>query len=171
MQDQDHKNGPRQARRPDADNTPTEEGRSTSPGPVDQESLEPSEVEEGRQPIPVRTVMEGGNDEEKDRQAETRVVHDEEGGSDWVVTVSGRSSSGVLPLRTVPLMELNFAKAGEPEPPLRRALCCGGDLVDIPDHELLSLFRNSEPFSEPLQEVDGKGRPGKGGKNRRGIRD
>jgi len=168
MQDQNHGKAPPPAGKPDEENPSVEERRLTPPTPVVQETQEPSEPGEGRRPTPVRAAMEGADEEEKDRNNEARTVHDEEGGLDWIVTVSGRSASGILPLRTVPVVELSFAKAEEPERPLRRVLCSASDLAGIPDHELYSCFKNSEPYREPSQVPVGKGRPEKRGKNRRG---
>jgi hypothetical protein len=167
MPDHDHRGVPPPAGKPDADDASLEGSRLTPPRPVDREPAEPALVEEGRRPTPVRATMEGGDEEEQNGLNDTRLVHDEESGLDWIVTVSGRSASGVLPLRTVPLMELSFAKADDPECPLRRVLSCGGDLVDISSHELLSCFRDSEPIREPLQEPNGTIQKGKRRKNHR----
>jgi hypothetical protein len=112
-------------------------------------------------------VMEGGSEEDADRQNKPRVVHDGEAGLDWIVTVSGRSASGILPLRNVSLMELSFAKADEPGRPLRRVLCCGEDLMDISDHELLSSLNSSAPYREPMREPNGKDRQGRRRRDRR----
>jgi hypothetical protein len=144
-----------------------EEARATSPEPVGPGHSEPSEAENGRRPTPVRAVMEGLGEEEG-LEERRRTFRDQESDTEWIVTVSGRSASGVLPLRTVPLLELSFALAEEPGRPLRRALCCGRDLLDLPDHELLSSFGSSEPFKNPLTESDGTGRPIRKSKNRRG---
>ncbi len=114
--------------------------------------------------------MEGGDDEEKERKDETRRVHDEDRGSDWIVRVTGRSASGILPLRNVPLMELSFAPAGQPGLPSRRALCRWQELVDMPDSELFACFRKSNPYRDPPP-PDEKNRRGKRGKDRGGIRD
>ena len=122
--------------------------------------------EEVRRPTPVRAVMEGGDEDEKDDAEKVRVIHDEETGFDWIVTVSGWSASGVLPLRSVPLLELVFAKTEQPEHPLRRALTHGETLEGIPDHELLSILGSSEPFREPLQEVKEAGGGGRNTKHR-----
>ena len=140
----------------------------TAPSSVAEDPADSPEVEEGRRPTPVRAVMEGGEDEEKERKDEARMVHDEEKGLDWIVTVSGRSASGILPLRTVPVMELSFAKAEEPERPLRRTLFSAGDLADLSDPQLFSCFKNSTPYQEPSQAPNGEGRQGRKGKNRRG---
>ena len=161
--------GPVSAPRPLAAARPVTAPRPvTTPRPVAEEPAESPEAEEGRRPTPVRAVMEGGEDEEKERKDETRMVHDDEEGLDWIVTVSGRSASGILPLRTVPVMELSFAKAEEPERPLRRALFSAGDLADLSDPQLFSCFKNSTPYQEPSQAPSGKGRQARKGKNRRG---
>ncbi|MFH1763451.1 MAG: hypothetical protein ABIF09_04585 [Gemmatimonadota bacterium] len=170
MPDQDPSDGHPPEGTPGANERPMEERRLTPSKPVGEEPQELSDVEEGRRPTPVRAAMEGGEDEEKFRKDEPRRVHDGKSGSDWIVRVTGRSASGVLPLRTVPLMELSFTKTGEPGLPLRRALCRGQDLADIPDPDLLAFLKNSEPYREPLP-PDEKGRPGRRGKGRGVIRD
>ena len=126
--------------------------------------------EGARRPTPVRAVMEGGDEDERDDPGKARVIHDEKTGFDWIVTVSGWSASGVLPLRSVPLLELVFAKTEQPEHPLRRALTHGEALEGIPDHELLSTLSSSEPFREPLQEVKEAGRGGRNTKQRERTR-
>jgi hypothetical protein len=52
-------------------------------------------------------------------------------GQEWVLEVTGRSTSGVLPLRSIHLMDVSFALADNPELPLRRALCPEEDLSDL----------------------------------------
>ena len=81
--------------------------------------------DEVRRPTPVRMVMEGAEAETSNEPLDQRTIPDPEGGEEWVVTVGGRSASGVLPLRTVSLLELYFARAGEPQVPVRRTLCPG----------------------------------------------
>lgn len=135
---------------------------------------EPSEdgvAEEGRRPTPVRMAMEGGEEEKPEGEENLRMIREEETGVEWVVSVSGHSASGVLPLRTVSLMELNFAKADAPDRPLRRAVCSGGDLAEVSSQELLAVLKSSGPFTEPLRgspEDRGSSRRGKYRRNRRG---
>lgn len=148
MYDEDQKNGGPTAG-PPTENTPVPD-------------------EEGRRPTPVRTVMESGDEGEKDEPEIIRVIRDEETGSDWIVSVSGWSAGGILPLRSVPLLELTFAKSEQPEIPLCRAYSYGETLEAIPDHDLLSTLRNSEPFREPTREPKETGRGGK--RNKRGNR-
>jgi hypothetical protein len=103
-----------------------------------------------RRPTPVRMGIEAGEDAEDLDQENTRVVKEVETEIDWIVRVSGRSASGVIPLRTIPLMELTFSRLETPNEPLRRVLHHGETLARIPDHELLSLLGKSEPFREPM---------------------
>jgi hypothetical protein len=94
--------------------------------------------------------IEAGEDAEDLDQENTRVVHEVETETDWIVRVGGRSVSGVIPLRTIPLMELTFSRLETPNEPLRRVLHHGETLARIPDHELLSLLEKAEPFREPM---------------------
>jgi len=141
----------------------TDQGKRLSHGEVSEGAMD-SPAEDDRRPTPVRMAMEGGDDEEKGRSGTHRAVHHEGTGVDWVVAVSGRSASGILPLRTIFLMELTFATAEKPGQPLRRVLHPGNDLTDLSDHELLSLFEQSGPYREPMKvraEKDGRGGKGK----------
>ena len=169
MQDSDDRNGLPSAGKPDAEYASPEEGRVMSGSSADRVQSGPpksSEVEEGRRPTPVRAAMEGGDADEVDHRGDTRLVHDEEGGGKWAVTVIGRTASGILPLRTVPLLELSFSSVEEPERPRRGALTCGGDLADLSEQELLSSFKRSEPFRDPSPETNDKDPQRKRRKNR-----
>jgi hypothetical protein len=108
--------------------------------------------------------MEGGEEEESVVEGASREIHDPVAGVDWVATVAGRSASGILPLRTVPVLDLVFAHADQPDRPLRRVLHFGEKLSDVPDRELLSALAGSKPFSEPLEEPEPPSRRGKRGK-------
>lgn len=128
--------------------------------------------EEGRRPTPVRMVMEGGEGNEDESTGESRIVHDEQESQDWMVKVSGRSGSGILPRRTVQLMELTFSRAEDPDEPLRRVLCHGEDLLALSEAEVLAFLRESEPYRKPQNRQDrneGQKRKGRR-KNRRGPR-
>jgi hypothetical protein len=114
--------------------------------------------------------MEPEEDEDRGDKDEARILHDEESGMDWIVTVGGRSASGILPLRTVPLMELNFAKAEAPDRILRQALRYGVDLADITDPELLNSLRDSGPFRESMKTQDSPEKKDRKRKNRRSRR-
>jgi hypothetical protein len=126
------------------------------------------EREEARRPTPVRMVMEGGSEAEATKDDRARVFHDEDTGSDWRAILTGWSASGILPLRTVPLVELTFSKAETPEEPLRRALCRGEGLGEMSDSQLLEALRNSEPFRPPMREAESTGEKGGKARNRRG---
>lgn len=115
--------------------------------------------DEVRRPTPVRMAMEGGEAETPDESTDQRTIPDPEGGEEWVVTVGGRSVSGVLPLRTVSLLELYFARLGEPDVPVRRTLLPGENLGDFSDDQLVQAFHVSEAYSPSLREVkEGNGR-------------
>jgi hypothetical protein len=130
----------------------------------------PETGEEGRRPTPVRLAMEGTEEDEEERRRRLRTIQDEETGEVWIVTLAGRSASGILPLRTVPLMELNFARIDEPDLPLRRAIYQGDDLTRIQDRELLESLKASAVFREPERERDENEHQGLKRKNRRSSR-
>jgi len=144
----------------------TDQGNGLPHGEVLDGETDPSS-EEDRRPTPVRMAMEGGDDEDDGRSDASRTVRDDESGADWVVTVSGRSASGILPLRTIPLMELTFAEAEDPGQPIRQVLHSANELAALSDDELLSLLKRSDPYRTPMKargEKDGRGRKGKGGR-------
>ncbi len=93
-----------------------------------------------RRPTPARKAMEGSDPDEGGGGEERRVLRLPAGGGEWVVTVSGRSASGVLPLRTVPLMELSFSPSLDPQAPPRRILSRGESLMELQEEELLALL-------------------------------
>ncbi|NNM05803.1 MAG: hypothetical protein HKO65_12005 [Gemmatimonadetes bacterium] len=113
--------------------------------------------------------MEGQEEPDATDQPKDRILHDEETGSHWVVSVAGRSASGILPLRTVPLMELVFADSEAPDHPLRRALRYGADLAGLTDDELLGSLRESDPYSTPMREKQETGKEARR-RNDRGAR-
>lgn len=125
-------------------------------------------LEEARRPTPVRLVMEGSEEGEGESSPESRVFRDGAGDQEWIARIVGRSGSGILPLRTVQLMEVVFSRTEEPERLLRSAICQGEDLMDLSEEEILALLEGSEPYREPGEESDGKeGRRGKGKGRRR----
>jgi hypothetical protein len=131
------------------------EGEESPPRPapgVEPTASPPPAAEEDRRPTPVRMAMEGADAEGSSEGPPQRTFSDPEGGEDWVVTIGGRSASGILPLRTVALLDLNFARVGEPQNPLRRVLCPGGDLDELSEETLLAAFLDSEPFRPSLRE-------------------
>ena len=120
-----------------------------------------------RRPMPVRAAMEASQPEGEDQGSSLRQFHDPGTKQDWVAKVSGRSNSGVLPLRVIPLLELNFSKADAADVPLLRAICQGESMDELDDPGLLSLLRSSRPFeSEGLKDGPTK----KDRRNRRGPR-
>lgn len=124
---------------------------------------------EDRRPTPVRMAMEGSEGEEE-KGPELRTFLEPDDGREWVVQVSGRSSSGILPLRVIPLMELAFSRPEEPGSPLRQAICQGEGLDDLQDEDLVKLLRESRPFRQPDLEPRSRGRGrGQKGKPRSGA--
>jgi hypothetical protein len=128
------------------------------------------ERDETRRPTPVRAVMEGGSDSVSAPDDLTRTFHDDETGTDWSVNLTGWSASGILPLRTVPLVELTFSRAEGPEEPSRRVLWRGESLAGMSETELLEAFRSSEPFRPPMREAQPVDKGIGGGRNRRNAR-
>jgi len=118
---------------------------------------------EDRRPTPVRMAMEGSESEEE-KKPELRTFVEQDDGIEWVVQVSGRSSSGILPLRVIPLMELVFSRSEEPSSPLRKAICQGEELDLLQDEDLVKLLRESRPYQQPDLEPRGRGRRGHKGK-------
>jgi hypothetical protein len=113
--------------------------------------------------------METGDAENGGEGEEVRTVKNPGDGREWLVRVSGRSAGGVLPLRTIPILELTFFHADDPGQPLRRALCQGEALESLQDGELISWLDASRPVSGPKGESEG-GPPGRKGKKGAGKR-
>ena len=149
------KKPPRPVAPKDDDRVPEEE----TPGPG---ASEP--------PTPVRLAMEGTGEETEEDPGVTRTVRDEFSGTDWVVTVVGRSSSGILPRRSVPLMELTFSRAEEPHRPLRSILRLGDDVNRLSDEDLLRALADAGPYRDPLEEPEESQKPGRSRKGRRSRR-
>jgi hypothetical protein len=126
------------------------------------------EGDQGHRPTPARVVMEGAVDEERGGGPQRRTLRDPADGREWVLEVVGRSTSGVLPLRSIRLMEVRFATADNPELPLRTVLCQEADLDDLSDDEVLGLFHMSRACGRSDERNEGP-RPGEGrGGGRRG---
>ena len=119
--------------------------------------------DQGHRPTPARVVMGGAVDDGGGVGAQRRAFRDPADGLEWVLAVVGRSTSGVLPLRSIRLMEVSFATANNPELPLRMVLCQEGDLGDLSDDEVLGLFRmsraygRSDPRNQGLRSGHGRG--------------
>lgn len=132
------------------------------------EAQEPVQ-DEDRRPTPVRMVMEGTDHEGSGGEDREREFVDPETGEAWVVAVVGRAVSGILPLRTVPLMELDFFRPGESRTPARRAVCKGEDLSGLTDSELLTVLQGSEPYRDPhdpeKKSTEDRRRPGRNRRN------
>jgi len=119
--------------------------------------------DDGRRPTPVRQGLETGAEEEgRTVEEELRTVLDPVSGQEWIASVAGRSGSGILPIRSVPVMEVVFSHPENPGNPLRRAVEYGRDLDQITDQELLAVLGRAVPYGDPL-----KAPPSEGGKGRR----
>lgn len=116
--------------------------------------MEDGENEEGlnRRPTPVRMAMEPGESAGEERGGEVRAFRDPETGEEWIARISGRSMSGVVPLRVIPLMEVDFLRADEAATPSRRGLRQGESLDDLDEDGLLRFFHASGPFFSPSME-------------------
>jgi hypothetical protein len=143
---------------------------SPNPDPPDGSAFNPEE-EGDRRPTPVRVAMEGSEAEEDQVGIHRRVFEDPETGQEWVVSVGGRSASGILPRRTVPILEIHFAPSEDPDSPSRRALCHGTTLEALQSWEVVGAFGVSEPIPPPSDDPAPRGKPrAKRGKGRRGRR-
>jgi hypothetical protein len=107
------------------------------------------ENSEDRRPTPVRMAMEGTENEPEEEAPDFRTFTDPQDDREWVVRILGRSGSGILPLRVIPLMELAFARPEEPEKPVRSVLCQGEALADLKDGDLIRLLGRSKVFEAP----------------------
>lgn len=109
-----------------------------------------NEAGQNRRPTPVRKAMEGSESEGGGGGSEAREFRDSTTGQEWIARISGRSMSGVAPLRLIPLIEVEFSKADQPAQPVRRGLRQGDSLNDLDENGLLRLLRESSPYTPPL---------------------
>ena len=126
---------------------------------------------EDRRPVPVRAAMESSEPEAQDEAPQLRRFLDSDSHQEWVARVSGRSNSGVLPLRVIPLMEVTFSKAEAPDVPLSRAISQGETLEELDDNSLVALLRSSGPIESKTPSKDRpRGNDGRGRSQKRGPR-
>lgn len=122
----------------------------------------------GPRPTPARVVMEGPSEGGSGAGPQRRTFRDPSMGREWVLSIVGRSTSGVLPLRTIRLMEVQFAPAEGSEGPCRTVVSRDTDLAELSEDEVLGLFRLSRVHREPDPKAR-LARPGEGrGGGRRG---
>jgi hypothetical protein len=129
------------------------------PNPRNQPRPKRGKMEEGeneaglnRRPTPVRMAMEPDESAGEQRGGEVRAFQDPGTGEEWIARVSGRSMSGVVPLRVIPLMEVDFFRADEAATPSRRGLRQGESLDDLDEDGLLRFFHASGPYLPPSEE-------------------
>ncbi|MFC1791143.1 hypothetical protein ACFL0I_01580 [Gemmatimonadota bacterium] len=147
-----------------ADRDPEDPNREDQGSPLPP----PRGEEEGRRPTPVRMAMEGTEADAAPQNEEGRRVTEPETGVEWTVEISGRSGSGILPLRTIPLMELTFSRFQDPNHPRRCVLTQGDDILSLSEEDLLHLLGRSEPCRPPKDPPEPEDRPGRRGKSARG---
>lgn len=102
--------------------------------------------QEDRRPMSVRAAMETSEPEGGEQAPQLRHFLDPKSAQEWVARISGRSTSGVLPLRVIPLMEVNFSKAEAPDVPISRAISQGETLEELDDASLVALLKSSGPM-------------------------
>jgi hypothetical protein len=121
----------------------------------------------GPRPTPARVVMEGPSEAGSGAGPQRRTFRDPSNGREWVLSVAGRTTSGVLPLRTIRLMEVQFAPAESPEGPCRMVLSQETGLAELSEEEVLSLFRRSRVHRQPDPKTRGaRSSEGRGGARR-----
>jgi len=124
---------------------------------------------QNRRPVPVRLVMDATNGQETEAESSVQTLQDPVSGEEWFARVSGRSTGGVLPLRSIPLMDVIFFKEGEETSPQRQVLWQGQSLDDLGEGDLLLLFQASKPLATPKSDdppqdkARRKNRPRRGG--------
>lgn len=72
-------------------------------------------------------------------------------GVEWLARVAGSAASGGAPGTGAPLVLLRFARAEDPERPLREILRVGRGLADLTDGELADLLARARSVAAPPQ--------------------
>jgi hypothetical protein len=109
------------------------------------------ETEEEAEPLPLSSEI-------------SRSFSDPSSGTEWTAEVTGWSRSGVLPLRTVPILEIVF-RTGEPDTaPQKRIVHQGESLKGFTEAELVRLLSKAEAYTEPLTEPKPKRTPSRKGR-------
>jgi hypothetical protein len=114
--------------------------------------------------------MESSEPETGDHVPHVRQFLEAESGQEWVAKVAGRSTSGVLPLRVIPLMEVTFSKVEAPEVALSRAISPGESLEELDDASLVSLLKSSGPMKSKGPSRPGTSKDDRRGRSRKGPR-
>lgn len=130
---------------------------------------EPGEEGEGqdRRPTPVRVVMDGAPEKEGISGNESRILVDPATGQEWIARITGRSSSGVVPTRSIALMEVAFFSPGDPDTPVRHTLCQSEAMGELGEDGILQVFRASLPYRPPPSPPSSKETKGRRNRSRR----
>jgi hypothetical protein len=94
--------------------------------------------------------MEGGEGEEGVDPSH-RIIRNPDTGREWIVRVTGHSASGILPLRSIPIVELTFSSVEEPERAQYQVVTYDRTLEDTSDQDLITLLQSSRPFEPPFR--------------------
>lgn len=100
-----------------------------------------------RQPTPVREAMDAVPREigpASPTELPSRRFEAGEG-EEWIARLSGTTVTGLPADAGVPLMQLTFFRAQEPETPVREALGVGETLDDLGEEELRDRLRRAHP--------------------------
>jgi hypothetical protein len=106
--------------------------------------------------------MEGITDQEVEEEAPSRTF--QAMGHEWIVRVTGSSTSGARPSRIVPLMQLEFTPAKETSDPPLTAVEMQRPLEDLTEEALRLLLESAKPRPE------GKAEPNARDQSRRSSR-
>ena len=126
------------------------------------------EDDDEKRPTPVRAAMGVAREETQPREVPTRTLPSGEG-EGWVVREAGRTSSGQPTDPSAPLLFLTFARAEEPDTPVREALTVGRSLEALTETELEAVLERARPLApktEPEEIFPGTRRSRGGGRRR-----
>ena len=106
------------------------------------------EDDDEKRPTPVRAAMGVAREETQPREVPTRAFPSEaEEGEGWIVREAGRTSSGQPTDPSAPLIFLTFARADEPDTPVREALAVGRSLEGLTEAELEAVLERARPLA------------------------
>lgn len=125
--------------------------RPRSPGRPGRERRPEGALDGGtRQPTPVREAMDAVPPEigpSSPTELPSRSFHTAED-EEWIVRVSGTTTTGLPADAGAPLLHLTFFRAAAPETPLREALGVGEALDDLGEEELRDHLGRARPVED-----------------------